>query len=245
MPQHGTNPKSNLRELECETRSQSTVIFGAQPSLKESAILNLQRIPYDVSPNRNSSIELHLACCNSSVDLYTVLRILQVDIASAARSVPLKSIKPIWNPVYNVVQPKFVKETYTFPLNLAIKNRADPDIIEILLSVAPSVLVTKDGPREEYPISILLKHAPHDISTVNKILLRCPQSAGSMDRYGNTPLHVACMHGASMEIVRRLYLLCPQSLKRMNFHGKTPLDIARQQTCTCPESVALYLLQRP
>lgn len=60
------------------------------------------------------------------------------------------------------------------------------------------------------------------------------------DRHMNFQLHIACMSGASIRVVKILASRCRRILHKRNFHGQTPLDIAVRNPL-CDDKVVDYL----
>ena len=112
-----------------------------------------------------------------------------------------------------------------------------------MVFTSPTVLSTKEGLNQETPLCILLKHKPDDIVTVDKMIQKFPACASIPNRQGNTPLHLACQYGASIEVVRRLYSVYPKAAAQRNFHGLTPLQVALQHSSVSNSNdlVAVFL----
>jgi len=185
--------------------------------------------------------ELHRLCCNPSVTREAIDRVLRVDPSSASRPMSVQSHKAVYNCVRQTMETKVVKESYSYPLNIAIKNKVSMGVIEMLLDAAPSVLLKKDGPQQETPLCVLLKTSPQNLAAVDCFLLSSPRSAAIKDRHLNTPLHIACSRGASLEVVKHLCILYHEPLFMENWHGKTPLKLTQERTSTCSEEVSMYL----
>lgn len=77
----------------------------------------------------------------------------------------------------------------------------------------------------------LLMHRPRDIAAVRAIMKRNMQCAAMKDDFLNTPLHIACMYGASLEVVKELINGCPDATSMRNFQGFTPLQLAQRGIC--------------
>jgi Ankyrin repeat len=154
-------------------------------------------------------------------------RILRHDPHSASRSVPMVRSAAVWHPSKRRHVRRRVRELYSFPLHLAIANEASTDAIELLIDADPSVLVVRDGPRHDTPLLAVLRTSPTRLDVVDAIIVTQPFCASIKDDRGNTPLHVACQQGATLDVIRHLTILYPEAMSMANLQGKRPLDLAR------------------
>jgi len=184
---------------------------------------------------------LHRACCNPNVTVSKVLELLKNDPGAVTRSVVIESLKSKYNPLLLAVERRMVKEPYTYPLNLAIKSKASPEVLSVLIDAAPSVLGLLDGTMRESPLAVLLKNSPHDVATVDKMLLSRANLCMIKDRHSNTAVHVACTRGASVTVLRHLCIMYPEALEMRNRHQLTPLDLGRRSTASFSEAAWSYL----
>jgi hypothetical protein len=185
---------------------------------------------------------LHFACLNPATTAKEIEALLCQDYAAASRQVKVKTTKWICHPVTRKAQEKVVNELYTYPIHIAIKNGLDKEVIGILLDAAPSVLNMRDGPQLETPLALLLRTRPQEIILLDVMLLQQPSCAFICDRHDNTVLHLACVHGGSVDVLHHLCLFFPQGLKSRNFHGKTPHELC-QQRGTCSEEVSYFMAE--
>jgi len=188
--------------------------------------------------------QLHQACCRKDVSPEEVRDLLASDPQAAARPLALKSIKDIYSPILRTWITKMKNEPYMYPLNLAIKNRASPEVLSLLIEAAPGVLTKKDGRSEETSLLILLKYAPRHVCIIEKMLFVQPRCARMVDRHSNSALHVACVHSSSVAVVSHIASLCPQALRLRNFHGMTPLGLSQHRTTACSDDVHRFLLAK-
>jgi len=201
-------------------------------------------------PVSQADCQLHRACTNKNVTVEQVDNLLRRDPSAASKGISIKSVKPTYNPLSQTTEEKPVRESYRYPLNIAIKNKASPKVIEMLITAAPSVLLLKDGSLEECTLSILLKNPPQCpagqdngkvlVDLVDKILLSEPKCAAFLDRRRNTPVHVACMRAAPLDVFRHLHILYKEAFVVRNDNGNSPLDLAHQHT-HLSEQVAAFL----
>ena len=138
---------------------------------------------------------------------------------------------------------KYLPETFSLPLNLAISHNVSSEVLQMLIVAEPSVLMMEDGPMHESPVAVLLKYRPNDHDTLETMLRLRPMCAYVKDRIQNTALHLACIRGAPLRTVQQLWRAAPEALLAPNRHGKTPLDLARIYTSTCPERVTGFLAE--
>ena len=179
---------------------------------------------------------LHRACCDPNVTVDDIAQLLLQDPTALGREVSLSTIRTVYNPICNKYETRSIPEAYKYPLNLAIEHGASFDVLEMLVTADPSILLKKDGLQGENSLLILLKRPHTCCKTVDMLLLQDPRCAKAPDRHMNTPLHVACCWGASLEIVRHLCIIHRASLASRNFHGRTPLQVAQANTYSCSQS---------
>jgi hypothetical protein len=186
---------------------------------------------------------LHRACCKSNVSVEEIDTILRMDPLAASRAMVVRSVKTYYNPILVKAEQRCVKEIYSYPLNIAIKNRVHRSVLDMLIEAAPSILSLKDGSAMETSPAILLKNAGL-VATLDKMMLANSMCATSCDRHMNTLLHVACTHGASLEIVRHLCIMYPEAMQMRNRHFKTPLELSQQRIASAADAVSTFLLER-
>jgi hypothetical protein len=137
-----------------------------------------------------------------------------------------------------------MKQTYNYPLNIAIQNRASKAVIEMLLASAPSVLGMADGSLKETSLAILLKNNPDDLSTVDKMLMANYKCVAGRDIRQNTVMHVACSHGAPIDVIRHICIMFPESLHMRNYHRMTPLEMTQRLSVAASDEVSTFLRDR-
>ena len=204
----------------------------------------LERPETHFQPLASGFDALHRACCNPKVSCSEIEILIRRDPFAASRSAVLRSVKAVYSPILQRSTNKVVKEPYTYPLNLAIVNKASSQVIELLIDAAPEILATKDGSLQETPLALFLKYHPHDVSTFDKMLLDCPYSSGIKDRQDNTLAHIGARQGVAVEMMRHITILYPDSLTARNFHGLTPIELAQQRTSTSSEAIAQFLWEQ-
>lgn len=187
---------------------------------------------------------LHRACSSANTSLEEIDRLLGENPSAASMPAKLYTMKPVYNPVTRKPQKKLVKESYTYPLNIAIKNKASPEVIRMLIDAAPDVLLKKDGDKQESSLSILVKNLPHEVATVDHMLLTRPRCASARDAYSNTVAHVGSSCGASLPVMRHIVIMYPEALSQRNFHDQTPLELAQRSIGRCTDEVASFLYER-
>jgi hypothetical protein len=186
---------------------------------------------------------LHRACSNRDISLETVQGILREDPGAASRELTLFTEGKVYNYLSHYLETKQVRESYTYPLNMALEKGFSFNVIKSLIDTDKAVLDKKDGLEQEGSLHILLKHHKNNDKVVGAILMANPSSVMVEDRHFNTPLHVACRSGASMNVIRHIWVMYPEALGMRNFQGCTPLDVARTNGDMCSDGVAYFLLQ--
>jgi len=207
-----------------------------KPSEPTKEEFSQQPSPEQISP-------LHLACLRSDLTVQELDQLLRRYPTDATKSVTLYSNRKVWNASTQTMETRLLKEKYTVPLHLAIHHCVSHDVIEMLMTAAPSVLMALDGPLRETPLSVLLKKQP-DSNLVAALLLQNPKCARVKDRHDNTALHVACSHyGVSKEVLKQLLCMDPRGLLRRNFHGKTPLQLLQERIAMFDDEMSVFLMQ--
>jgi hypothetical protein len=199
--------------------------------------------PVDVSPLPLTNL-LHHACCRPNITLSEIQALIESDPLAPTRPMNISSQKTVYDCATASPITKQVKETYAYPVNLAIKHNASPEIISYLAEAGPSVLLLRDGAQEENSLMILLKHSPNNTTLIDKLLLDSPHSALLSDRRDNTCLHVACRSNAPLVVIRHLAILHPQSLRMSNYWNQAPLDIVQASAAMSTDDVSIYLWER-
>jgi hypothetical protein len=190
---------------------------------------------------------LHRACSSRNLSLESVQciqGILRVDPGAASRQHALFTEEKVYNYLSHRLEAKKVRASYTYPINMALEKDANTTVVKALIDADKSVLARKDGVEQEGSLHILLKHQRSNTDTVDAILVANPSAAMVEDRHFNTPLHVACRSGASLDVIRHLWILYPEALAKQNFNGLTPLDLARNNGHMCSDGVASFLWQK-
>lgn len=187
---------------------------------------------------------LHHACCKSTVTLLEIEAIIKSDPLAPTRAANVQSEKLVYDYATASRRVKTVKETYSYPLNMAIQNNAPRDVIEFLIEAGPSVLNLNDGQQRENSLMVLLKHAPDNKTLIDKILFSSPQSALSRDQRNNTCLHIACRSNAPLLVIRHLAIIHPEALSTTNFWQQTPLSITQASSAMSSDDVSIYLWER-
>lgn len=183
---------------------------------------------------------LHEACRQGpSLSLETVERILNCDSEAASRSVSLNTTKKVYNRKTNRLEEKIVPEKYTYSLNLAISYKVRPEILERIVKAWPNVLNTTDSGSRS--IHILLRHNPHDVQSIDMILLCKPSVAAWTDKSHHTALHMAVSYGATLRTVQNLCIAYPKALSMRNSMGQTPTHLSHRLSSICPDDVADFL----
>jgi hypothetical protein len=219
---------------------------GVKRSTEGHAVIEDDSEP-SPTPKRRKATDpslLHRACSGRNLSLESVQGILREDPGAASRQHTLFKEEKVYNYISHRIETKKVRESYTYPLNMALEKAASAAVTKSLIEADKDVLARKDGLEQEGSLHILLKHQSNNTNTVDAILMANPSSVFVEDRHFNTPLHVACRSGASMDVIRHLLIIYPEALTKRNFHGLTPLDVARNNSHMCNDGVASFLWQK-
>jgi hypothetical protein len=130
--------------------------------------------------------------------------------------------------------------SFTLPLHIALQHNGSWDVIKCLTLVAPDVIALTDGPNECNAVSVVLYQKRFDLKILSLLIQQYPKAIQEVDRYHNTSLHVACAHGAPLEVIDLLYTAYPKALYQTNILGLKPLQVA-QQTNLCSVDVIDFL----
>ena len=197
-------------------------------------------------PMGESSISrsaLHKACRRGkNLTVAEVQEILKADPDAAFRPVRLTTAKTVYNRKTGLLETKLVQEPYKYALNLAISYKVAAEVLELLISSAPTILSLRDN--KSCSLHILLKHKPDDASTIDAVLLSRPEACSWTCSYDNTALHVAVRHGASLSTIRHMVTVYPQALQMRNFSRDSPLDLAQRSILTKYDDVVDYLTEQ-
>lgn len=115
---------------------------------------------------------------------------------------------------------------YSYPLHIAIYQKASLEVLQILVEVGPLVLLQEDGPLSLTPLSLALATHPQEVNMHTFLLakdalpVRMPNA-----RCRDLPLHIACQHCAPPVTLTMLVLECRQAVFEKNSNGLSPCDI--------------------
>lgn len=112
-----------------------------------------------------------------------------------------------------------------FPLHMAAEAKAPADVIEMMVKVAPEILLetNKFG---ETPLHLALKNRADD--DVIEVMLKVAPEATHMreKKHGNMPVHISAQVGCSVRAAKALLETWPESVHERNAEGMTPLELA-------------------
>jgi len=112
-----------------------------------------------------------------------------------------------------------------YPVFMAISLGAPVDVIRTMYSLCPKAMgeTTSGG---WTPIHLAARGQANP-AVLDFLMHKCPSQVGRKNKGAwYTPLHVACMAGAPVEIVRRLATRHPMSLSEKDSRGCVPLHYA-------------------
>jgi ankyrin repeat protein len=102
--------------------------------------------------------------------------------------------------------------------------------IRRLIDADPKALTKQNGAGQT-PVHMAYVYLNQSTQILHCLLDRCPPEViGMRNILGYTPLHIACIHGVSIEIIRRMILMYPKALRMMTKSGETALHMA----CSSP-----------
>jgi hypothetical protein len=182
---------------------------------------------------------LHQACLLYSQTLSVVKSALLLEKANLRKRVPTPEYFEI---KHTYPQRKRIKRdsSLTLPLHIAIEYQGSSEVIKCLAQVAPDVIALKDGPNDCNAISAVLYQRRFDSDLLALLIRMNSYALQVVDRYQNTSLHVACAHGAPLEIIQSLCKGYPDALLQINIAGLNPLQVG-QQNNLCPIAVIDFL----
>lgn len=135
---------------------------------------------------------------------------------------------------------KTKRRDYQYPVNIAINNGASCEVIQVLASAAPEVLIKPEGAQGLTTIQLALQKEPKNYKLMEVLLQANPAVATIPTIHQNTLLHLACQRACPLAMVQAFYRANPKALHHRNFHGETPVILAQRTLC-CPEDVLNYL----
>jgi len=201
-------------------------------------------MPTTISPSdsfseessRSAPVELpspsliHHACKMHSQLRSIVACVLHSDPAGASRRFPR-------------TRANFLKRRkqveFDFPFNIALQHNAPLPVLQLLAGAGSEILVEGDGPEWCCALSCAL-YKRRGMDIVSMLVEVHPDQVRVRDRHLNYPLHVACLSGSPLPIIKLLTSSYRRALRKTNFHGQTPLDIAQRSTL-CRDEVVDYL----
>ena len=212
--------------MDLESQLSPTLAYGANISAEESP--------------------LHRACRHKCSDQCSVIaNILQGDKMAIRRRCQLPKISVEISSIYREQRQHY--EPYSLPLNLAIFyfDASMIHSLKLLAKSGPDVLTLADGPDRAGSLSIALRHCPREFELVELLLEANPSCALATDNHQNTPLHVACLRGASLPVIRRVYCANPKALYQPNWNGDTPYHIVQRNPTLTSTAVADFFFVVP
>jgi hypothetical protein len=237
--------KNKRKGVKRSTEGRTLIEDDFKPySFLRASLSNKQTQPALKLRKVNDPSLLHRACSNRNLSFESIQGILREDPGAASRQHTLFTEEKVYNYLSHYIEIKRVRESYTYPLNMALEKDANIAVVKSLIDADKDVLGRKDGLEQEGSLHIFLKHQRNNTNALDAILSANPSSLLVEDRHFNTPLHIACRSGASMNVIRHLWHLYPEALSKRNFHGLTPLDVARNNGHMCSDEVAFFLCQK-
>ena len=129
---------------------------------------------------------------------------------------------------------KYIKDASSLDLNFKAKNnwtalhcacsRGHNDIASLLLDHGAYIEAASSSNETPLFYACIVAH----YLTIKLLLDRGSKVNGTADNDGNTPLHVACLHGCSRQCVEELIAHGANTTCK-NKYGQTPLDMAKEK----------------
>lgn len=212
--------------------SQSSVTNLAKRRFDDSSSTEPLRHAAAKSPVQHSPFLLHHCCKRHSQSVSAVSAVLRVNPQDARRRFPRSRVAFL----------KRRKESeFDYPINIALHHDASLQVLRLLAEASSDILIDGDGPEWCSSLSCAL-YERRGIQVIRLLLEAHPDQVRVRDRHLNYPIHVACLCGASLEIIKLVAISYRRALRRRNFHGQTPVDIAIRSTL-CGNDAADFLKQ--
>lgn len=188
-----------------------------------------------------SSSELHRACRSNSSDIAShILSIIKFDHSAVRSRAQLARLTVDPGSFYR--HERQPQEPYTLPINLVLLHQSpdNPKALGLLAKAGADVLTLPDGPDQEGSLSIALKLYPQNWALVDLLLKANPACAMVTDMRQNLPLHIACLRGSPLPVIRRLYLANPRAMYQPNWNGEAPYHIVQRNPTLASHAVSDY-----
>jgi hypothetical protein len=215
--------------------------------MAKSSLSHTEKIKDDSSSSGMTSDSLlHNSCKCFSKVVDIVRSALQLDPGAISRSVPTPA-NPRDGASTTDPSPskkrKILADTYAYPIHIALRHDASEDVVDLLVSTDPSVLVQKDGPDECSALGVALA-AQVETAVLRRLLAWNLQQAKVADKHGRLPMHVVVQKRVvSMEMAKALYQAHPDAVFEKDIKGDTPVELAERNPF-CREIVMNYLQER-
>lgn len=173
---------------------------------------------------------IHHACRRYSLSESVVAGAIRVDPENVCRRLSTSSI----------LSEQGKGTDYEYPINIAIQQNATLPVLKLLANAGPGILAERDGPEQCPSLSCAL-HNRRGFDVMSLLLAANPNQARTSDCHGNLPLHVACLYGSPLSVVKLLASSYRCGLWTRNLQGESPLDIAQKHGSLCSGEVVDYL----
>jgi len=183
---------------------------------------------------------LHNSCKLYPNSLEIVRSALQFDPGAIRRAVLVESTQEETSCTEQLSKKQKVSNGFSYPVNIAIRHKGSPDVIEMLAQAAPDVLVMHDGPYQGSSIATAIRSVC-DVSIIKALLDANRDQTRVVDRLHDLPLHTAlCVPTVSLEVVKLILNAFPDALIKTNIRGETPVQVAERNQ-HCKEDIVNYL----
>ena len=140
--------------------------------------------------------------------------------------------------------PEAAPEPFQLPINIALYHDANLEVLDFLVQADPSQLLMKDGIHGINSLCLALDRRPNDIACLGLLLINNPEGVKIVDIFENTPLHIACQKGASLQVAQMLVKLHPSALTQRNGNGLLPIDIIQKLPGPATNEVLNFLTEK-
>jgi len=110
------------------------------------------------------------------------------------------------------------------PLHVALMHRAPRDVVRLVVDADPSALLVQDA-EGWTPLHVSILYGGDDATTLLLIRRGGYDAASLHSQFVGAPLHLACRHGSSTEVLRALIDANPAQICTPNETGSTPASL--------------------
>lgn len=124
---------------------------------------------------------------------------------------------------------KKAQGTLRLPLHTAIIKGAPEDVIDLLISIYPKAVTTKDADGMT-PFLYAIQHQV-SMNILQKLLLLDPDAAKEYDVTGKLAIHFGCCNRSNAAVIKLLKESYPDCVSRRTRSGQLPIHYACEYRC--------------